>query len=459
MPDIASTVALVGILIFLAHLFTGIFSRTRIPDVFLLIIIGICAGPVFNLISPAEFGVVGPVFTTITMVILLFENGLSLKLAGIRNTIGATLKLAPLSFILTVGGVAGLAMLLTDLTVLPAFTLGAIVGSTTEAILIPLLRKLKIQDDTMALLTVESSINDVLSIVITVALVQASVLGQVSVMTVTGDLFSSFTVALVFGIGGALIWSALLHRVQPLKNAMFTTPAFVFVIYGLVEVMGFSGAVATLSFGITIGNIEKIHFPVFRKAQPKNAVGLTQAEKSFFSEVAFLLKSFFFIYIGISLELISRQMILLSVIFCLLIFILRLFAVKVAVNKSLPKLDISIVSVIIPKGLAAVVLATLPLQYGMAGGETIKYLTYGIVLASIVLTAFMCFLIEKTKVEDVFSWVLSSRFPRLSPRVITRPKEMFGSTGTLIPGKNKLFKGVDELKKIPITTEKNRPGQ
>ena len=52
MQNVAQAIAFVGILVFLAHLFVGIFSRTRIPDVILLIIIGICVGPVLGLASP-----------------------------------------------------------------------------------------------------------------------------------------------------------------------------------------------------------------------------------------------------------------------------------------------------------------------------------------------------------------------------------------------------------------------
>jgi len=75
MQDIAPVVFFVGILIFLAHLFTSVFSRTRVPDVLLLIIIGICIGPVFGLVSTSQFGIVGPVMTTITLIIILFESG------------------------------------------------------------------------------------------------------------------------------------------------------------------------------------------------------------------------------------------------------------------------------------------------------------------------------------------------------------------------------------------------
>ena len=101
MQDFASIIAFVGILIFVAHLFTSIFSRTRIPDVLLLIIIGIVVGPILGLASNSQFGIVGPVFTTVTLIIILFESGLTLKLRTLRLALRGALTLAPLSYFFT----------------------------------------------------------------------------------------------------------------------------------------------------------------------------------------------------------------------------------------------------------------------------------------------------------------------------------------------------------------------
>ena len=456
MEGVAETIAFVGILVFLAHLFSGIFSRTRIPDVILLIIIGICVGPLLlNLTSPEEFGVVGPVFTTITLIIILFESGLSLRLGMLRTALGGAMILAPLSFFSTMAVVAGLAIWLTDLGLLPAFILGAIVGSTSEAVVIPLLRHLGVTEETKTLLSVESSVNDVLSIVITVALVQAYV-GKFEIASVTGGLIASFLVALVFGIIGALIWSVLLNKIRAVKNAIFTTPAFVFVIYGLVEYFGFSGAIAALAFGITIGNIETIRVPIFRTLTVKEAVGLNETEKLFFSEIAFLLKTFFFIYLGISLKLISGELIIIGLILTVVAFILRLPAVKLSVRKFMAPKDVSVMAVMVPKGLAAVVLATIPLQQGVAGGEIIRDITYGVVLLSILLTSILVLLLEKTKLPGLYAWFLSPGLWESRLKTIPRPKEISGEIESIVPDGDKLFGGaVDTEKELPEDKKKS----
>ena len=129
------------------------------------------------------------------------------------------MTLAPLSYFLTMFVVAGLALWLTDLEIMPAFILGAIAGSTSEAIVIPLVRQLKMREENETLLSVESSVNDVLSIVITVALVEAYKLGEFKIAAISSDLVASFLVAIVVGQGlflgdarvlvyGALLWIA-----------------------------------------------------------------------------------------------------------------------------------------------------------------------------------------------------------------------------------------------------------
>ncbi len=407
MQDIAPVIVFVGVLVFLAHIFIAIFSRTRIPDVLLLIAIGICVGPVLGLASPEDFGTVGPILTMVTLIIILFESGTALELISLRSAVGGAMALATLTFFLSMGAVAGLALWLTDLELIPAFILGAIVGSISETVVIPMVKQLRMRKNSQTMLSLESSVNDVLSIVITIALVEAYLLGEFQWATVTGNLIAAFLVAVVFGVAGAFLWSRLLNRIHAIKNAMFTTAAFVFIIYGVVEMLNFSGAIAALAFGITIGNVESIRYYIFRRPQASEVEGLSSAEKAFFSEVAFLLKTFFFVYLGISLELISGWLIQLSLILTGAIFLLRIPVVKLTVRKPVPAKDASIVAIMVPKGLAAAVLATIPVQAGVVGGEMIRSLTYGVVLGSIVITSVMLLLLEKMGLNYLYIWFYS----------------------------------------------------
>jgi hypothetical protein len=170
--------------------------------------------------------------------------------------------------------------------------------------------------------------------------------------------------------------------------------------------------------------------------------------------VAFLLKTFFFIYLGISLELISGWLIIVGLILTIVAFILRIPAVKLAVKRSIEPKDVSVMAVMVPKGLAAVVLASIPLQQGVIGGELIKNITYGVVLFSIVITSFLVFLLEKTKLPDLYVWVLSPGLPKLRRKTIPHPKEKVGKTDNIITNGTKLFGGTgDRRERLPKEDE------
>ncbi|HON69946.1 MAG TPA: hypothetical protein PL153_02685, partial [Tenuifilum sp.] len=64
------TILFLGIIIFLAHWFSGIFDRKGIPDVLLLMLVGILFGPILKLVKHDDFGIAGPMFTSLTLVII-----------------------------------------------------------------------------------------------------------------------------------------------------------------------------------------------------------------------------------------------------------------------------------------------------------------------------------------------------------------------------------------------------
>lgn len=405
--DLALTIAVIGLIVFLAHVLTILFGRTRIPDVLFLIAIGICLGPVFGVVTPGKFGVVGPVFTAITLIIILFEAGITIHLTVLRKTLIRTLILTILSFAGTMGAAGMLAYYFTDLSLTMSLMLGAIVGSTSPAVIIPIIRQIKMQKESEAILSLEPAIADALSIIVVFAFLDAFKLGEIRIPSVAGHVVVSFVIAIAFGVVCAFGWSIALNKMRNLKNAIFTTPAFVFVIFGVVELLGYSGYVAALAFGIMLGNIELMNFAFLRKYLPHEPISLNEIEKTFFSEVVFLLKTFFFVYVGLSFQLMDSWYLYLGGIIIVAIYVLRVPITRLALHKSTPKSDASLIAVMIPKGLAAAALASIPLQRGFAEGELIQNLTYAILLFSIILTSLLTFLLSKTKLSTVYGWVFS----------------------------------------------------
>lgn len=127
-----------------------------------------------------------------------------------------------------------------------------------------------------------------------------------------------------------------------------------------------------LVFGIVLGNLcylEKIVVGGITYC-PTNS--LSPKEVELFNQLADLLKTFFFIYIGISMVFVSPYMLLFCLVIVGIIHLFRIPVVLVTISPSIPRFDALIASGMIPKGLATAVLASLPIQYGIANFEYLQ---------------------------------------------------------------------------------------
>ncbi len=403
---VAANILVVGALIFVAHAFTGLFSRTRIPDVLLLTLIGILLGPVLHAVTPQNFGSIGPVFAAVTLIILLFEAGLSLDLDVIRGVIRPTAALTFVNFFLTMLAIGATAHLLTGANLRSTLTLGAIIGSTSPAVIVPLTKRLDMAQSSKTILFLESAVSDVLSIVVAIGFMSSYRLGKLQVGQMVGQIIATLILAGVAGIAGAFFWSALLRRIRGLENSIFTTPAFVFVLFGVVEIFGFSGYVAAAVFGAVLGNIEVFHgIPWMRRYLPHEAITLNETERVFLAEVVFLLKTFFFVYVGVSIRFTNYRIVYVALALTALIFLIRIPAAYIGLSRTTSVHDASLVAIMSPKGLAAVVLASILVEQAIPGAETQQALTYCVVFFSIVFTCVLSFLIEKTQLAKLYAFL------------------------------------------------------
>ena len=408
MENTALVIAFIGIVIFAAHVFDGIFRRTRIPDVIMLIIIGLIIGPILNLVSPDSFGQIGPIFAVITLIIILFEAGLNLDIKLLSETFQRTMLLSFLIFVITMGIVACLVYYMTDLELVQSLILGAIVGCTSPAIVAPIISRLKLDEHTIPILIVESTITDVLAIIVAISLIDAAEIGRFDIGNMAGQMIASFILAVVLGFISAIFWSVVLKRVRTLQNSMFTTLAAVLIVFGVAELLGYGGAVAAIAFGITLGNITIFRKPLeklFKTSFLAKPAGINENEKGFFSELVFLLKTLFFIYVGISLHLASYWVIAVGIIITVVILIIRYVLVRFIIRNNIPSKDIGTITVMIPRGLASAVLAAIPFQRGLEGGDVIQNIAYAIILFTIIMTTLLIPLIEKTSESNAFQKV------------------------------------------------------
>lgn len=387
-------IIIIGLFIFWGHYLNGIFERRSIPDVLGLMLIGMLLGPVFHLVDPTSFGQFGPLFSNLVLIFILFESGTDLNITEVKASFKESAGITTLGFFVTWIIVAVMCYFILNLSVLTCLFIGATLGGTSSAVVIGLVKKVKVKAKTATTLIMESAETDVFTLAIPLSILGLMISGEIQAGTVLSQFIASLVIALLMGIGGAFLWSFILNKIPNLKTTKFSTPAFLFILYGLTEYMNFSGPITALSFGIAIGNLQYFEPKLLERIIPNQSIVLPQIEKDFFSELVFLLRTFFFVFIGISIQINRLDWLMWGAIITLVLYISRIIIVGLIVNKDTPLLDKSIMSIMIPKGLGAAVIATLPLQREHVDGVVIQSICFAVILFSTLYCVALFFLVK-----------------------------------------------------------------
>ena len=400
------TILAIGLMVFFAHFLSLQFRKTSIPDVLVLMLIGILLGPLLGIVTPQDFGKIGSLIATIALLVILFEGGTSLNLNVLGKSLKTTGVLTLWCFLLTALIVTAFGFYLLDLSLLPATLLGVTLGGTSSAVVIPMVNALCLSEKPTTVLVLESSLTDVLCIVGVFALLQIHTQGSVEPGRLVGSVLAALIFATIIGVLGGIGWLLVLGKVRGFPNTISSTLAYVFIVYGLTEFLGFSGAIAALAMGITFTNFEKFGLHHLRNID-RNLAPLNEMDFVFYREAVFLLKTYFFVYLGISIHFGEAYLALVAVIIVLTVYVMRLILTRFVFRDAGYSLrDTAFTSMLAPKGLAAAVLAALPLQYGVAGGEVIRDTTYMVVLVSITLTALLVMLYPLPGAQKFYSRAL-----------------------------------------------------
>lgn len=233
--------------------------RLRIPAILPLLIAGFVAGPVTGWLRPAElFGDLLLPVVSISVGLVLFEGGLSLKRSELRNIGAAIRSLITIGAAITWLGTAIAAYLLLDLPFALALLLGAVLVVTGPTVIIPLLRQVRPKGATGALLKWEGILTDPLGAVLALLVFegfQSGAAGAATRETISAILKTLFAGG-VTGLGGAFVLTQLLRRYwipDYLQNSVAIM--FVIVVFALSNVIQHeSGLLSVTLMGIYLAN-------------------------------------------------------------------------------------------------------------------------------------------------------------------------------------------------------------
>lgn len=418
--DPALLILTLGTLVFAAHWFAEIFSKKRIPDVLMLMFIGIVIGPLLKLVDADKLSTIGNVFGQLTLVTLLFESGTELSFKTLADSIKNTVTLTIVNFIVTFVAIGILGWFVLGMNPGISFMLGAALGGSSSAVAIPLVKQISIGEKSRTILILESAFSAILCIVVALAIFESYKYGEFRIGIIFGQVFSSFLLASLIGLLGSIFWSMVLDKVRTINNSIFTTPAFVFIIYGINELLGYSGIISALAFGIGLANMDLIHHRWLKNFTKRKPTLLNPMEKTLFSELVFLMKTFFFVYVGISIKFDSLISLLIGLGISVILILIRIPIVRISLPSDINNVsnkDRAFLSMMIPRGLAAAVLATMIAQSGLAGSERVGNIVFSVIFFTIIFTSVLVPLLEKHEGFRKF-YIKLLYFPSLGKKVI-----------------------------------------
>lgn len=383
---------LLGGLLVLAYVANRFSRRTRVPDVIVLLGSGIVLGPVLHWIDAGSFpGIIRGV-GTLALILILFAAGLELDLRRSWRQFISGMVLGIISYALTMGGVTYFCLRGLHMAKLPAMMVAAPLACMSGSIVLPILDQLDLRFDLKTTLVIEASFGDGLgALVVGVLLSMAGGANVESAGAIVRGMFAMFffrfLLAVIIAIVTGFLWVRLLPYISDKQFWQALTFAAVLMVYSVTHALGGSDLVAVMVFGATLTSL----------LDPQNNLqlgfelvqdGRSTQIHTFHSELAFLVRSFFFVLLGAMIRLHGLREQLLSSVGILCVFLVaRLVAVTVsrAVWRGTSSRERELAMLLIPRGLITAVLALEVVQEMPTQLAFLPSLTFALILFTNVL--------------------------------------------------------------------------
>ncbi len=369
-----------SVVIILGVLGEAFFKKTGIPDIAFLMVLGVVIGPVFGIIQPEAVIEIVPYFAALALIIIMFDGGYNLHIGNVLKTAHFAIVLVILGFAVSVGIVAAFGHYGLGWEWMDSILLGAIVGGSSSIIVFGLVRKLRISDEAKSMLSFESALTDIFATIIAFILFEAILSGQFNLDLLGQTIGRAVAVGLILGFGVGIPWMFFISKLTNAQHNYMLTLGVLFLLFFLANSFGESGALTALVFGLMLGN-KKYLVQKLKIKLPDNTI-----DNSLHRQVTFIVRAFFFVFVGLLASFGQIEYVIFGILAAVAIYVGRVAITHTALVKGFSKLDKKVTSVMIPRGLAAAVLATIPLTMGLQNGEAYPQIIFFIILTSVIIT-------------------------------------------------------------------------
>ncbi|MHC1579333.1 MAG: cation:proton antiporter domain-containing protein [Candidatus Alkanophagales archaeon] len=404
LADPSMILFLAGVIIVLGFAVNYLFLRTGIADPLFLLLFGLFLGSYLRVVEPAALVPLAPMFSQVALLIILVEGGMDTNLyEALKGGVHAIL-LAVVCFLLSMFAAALVAVRLLGWDLLYGLLLGAIVGNPTPLVVFSVVKRLGLRERTATVLRLEATVAEILAIVTALALLESLATPQPLPSAIIRDAISRFSVGGMLGIIAGVLWYFVLDRVRELPFSYMLTLAAAFIVFSVAESLGGSGPVSALLFGLTLGNEESVAYILRHE---REILRFDETMRAFHSEISFFIRAFFFVYLGAICSVPQPDVIVHGVLISLALLAARTVSVVACTVRTHLWADAAVMSLMLPRGLAAAVLATHVLSFadrfpgGMQDALIISELTFVVIFATILMcTVGTCLFLRRSRSED-----------------------------------------------------------
>lgn len=393
---------LVGLLLVIGFLADYLFKKTNFPDILLLLGLGYIIGPVLGIIDPAKLTAVSQLVASVALVIIIFNGGIEFDFSRVVNTAPRAIIIAALGVIFSIAVIAVPAYYLFSWPLLESLLLGTIVGGTSSAIVIALVNRARVPEQVSSLLSLESVLNSPVVIVLALVLLEAVSAGQSGIMIadVLRAIVIRFSLGITVGSLVGLLWLWLLSLMQKESYNDVVTLAIVFLLYFVVEWLNGSGVIFALVFGIILGNAVGLT----RLLRFKYTIESTKVMKGFTAQIYFLIKTFFFIYLGSIISFSQPINAVFGVVAAFALLFIRFFAVLLSSIGSRVLLSSKgVLTTMLARGESSAVLVQIVLASQIPNAAIYPDIVMAIIITTTIISAFGIVIFTRKERPDEIS--------------------------------------------------------
>lgn len=367
-------IIIICLLLLVAYLFDLTSAKTKIPSVILLLFLGYGLRQIIDLFSykVPDLSTLLPILGTLGLILIVLEGALELdlnksKLSLVKKSFFGSLASV---IILSIGigflisYMAGVSLSRSLINVIPISVISSSVAISSAK---------NLSKDNKEFVIYESSLSDIIGAVFFNFMVFNETIHINSFLQFGFHVIIICVISFFATIGLAFLLRKIDH---PIKHAPIII--LIILIYGLSEIFHLPALIFILFFGLFLNNIDELkEFNWIRKLNPYVLNKEVAKFRDIVMEGTFLIRAFFFILFGFSLEtkeIINLDSLGLSVLIFVIIVVVRAVILKISKLPIIPLLFVA------PRGLI-----TILLFLAIPGAQAVSFVNKSLIVQLIIL--------------------------------------------------------------------------